>query len=167
MRLFRTIATAVPRPVALALLVLGSTAALAEPVEDVPAPDGVRPGGTLTRTAEAPTIPEQRSSMRRPTRNYPEQPPMIPHNIRDYQVDKNFNHCLSCHSRSATEVSGAPMVSITHFVDRDGQTLAAVSPRRYFCVQCHVPQHDVDPVKVSTFKGIDQVLEDIITRGEQ
>lgn len=137
-----------------------------EPPQEVPAPDGVRQGGTLSQTAEAPPLANVRSSMRRPTRNYPEQPPMIPHNIRGYQVDTNFNQCLSCHSRSATEVSGAPMVSITHFVDRDGQTLASVSPRRYFCVQCHVPQHDVDPVKVSTFKGIDQVLEDIIKRGE-
>lgn len=140
--------------------------ASAEPPQEVPAPDGVRKGGTLSQTAEAPPLANVRSSMRRPTRNYPEQPPMIPHTIRGYQVDTNFNQCLSCHSRSATEVSGAPMVSITHFVDRDGQTLASVSPRRYFCVQCHVPQHDIDPVKVSTFKGIDQVLEDIIKRGE-
>ncbi|MAN51331.1 MAG: cytochrome C [Marinimicrobium sp.] len=140
--------------------------ALGEPTQDVSAPDGVRKGGTLSKTFEAPPLANVRSSMRRPTRNYPEQPPMIPHTIRGYQVDTNFNQCLSCHSRSATEVSGAPMVSITHFVDRDGQTLASVSPRRYFCVQCHVPQHDVDPVKVSTFKGIDQVLEDIIKRGE-
>ncbi len=152
---------------ALALGALGvPTTGIAQSVEEVPAPDGVRPGGTLTESTEAPPISNFRSSMRRPTRNYPEQPPTIPHNIRGYQVDTNFNQCLSCHSRSATEVSGAPMVSITHFVDRDGQTLAAVSPRRYFCIQCHVPQHDIDPVKISTFKGIDQVLEDIIKRGE-
>ena len=29
--------------------------------------------------------------------------------------------------------SQAPMVSITHFMDRDGQFLASVSPRRFFC----------------------------------
>ena len=38
------------------------------------------------------------------------------------------------------------MVSITHFMDRDGQFLAAVSPRRYFCEQCHVVQLEVDPI---------------------
>jgi cytochrome c-type protein NapB len=32
------------------------------------------------------------------------------------------------------------MVSITHFMDRDGQFLASVSPRRFFCTECHVPQ---------------------------
>jgi nitrate reductase cytochrome c-type subunit len=32
------------------------------------------------------------------------------------------------------------MVSITHFMDRDGQFLASVSPRRFFektCIDCH------------------------------
>lgn len=157
--------TLVLRTAIVALLAL-PLIALTDPPMDASAPDGVRPGGTLTENAEAPPIANDRSSMRRPTRNYPEQPPMIPHRIRGYQMDTNFNQCLTCHSRSATEVSGAPMVSITHFVDRDGQTLASVSPRRYFCVQCHVPQHDIDPIKVSTFKGIDQVLEEIIKRGD-
>ncbi len=167
MRLFAASTARATAFATLALIVLGApTIGSTQSIQEVPAPDGVRPGGTLTESAQAPQIPNQRSSMRRPTRNYPEQPPTIPHNIRDYQVDRNFNQCLSCHSRSATEVSGAPMVSITHFVDRDGQTLAAVSPRRYFCVQCHVPQHDTEPVKISTFKGIDQVLEEIIKRGE-
>ena len=46
--------------------------------------------------------------------------------------------------------SQAPMVSITHFMDRDGQFLASVSPRRYFCTQCHVPQHDVKPPVATT-----------------
>lgn len=129
------------------------------PPEDAPAPDGVRPGGTLTQHFEAPPIPGHKTGQPRPTRNFPDQPPTIPHAIRGYQVDRNFNQCLSCHSRSATEVSGAPMVSVTHFVDREGQTLAAVSPRRYFCTQCHVPQHDIEPIKASTFQSIDQVLE--------
>jgi len=145
---------------------LATYLALAEGVQDDPAPDGIRPGGTLTQNAQAPEIPRERTSQRRPTRNYPEQPPMIPHSIRGYQVDKNVNQCLACHSRSTTERSGAPMVSITHFVDRDGQTLAAVSPRRYFCVKCHVPQHDVEPVKNSAFRSIDQVLHDVIQRGD-
>lgn len=154
------------KSIVLLLLCLPFAAWADSEVEDVSAPDGVRPGGTLTQSAEAPPIPDQRTAKRRPTRNYPDQPPTIPHAVHGYQVDKNFNQCLTCHSRSATEISGAPMVSITHFVDRDGQTLAAVSPRRYFCVQCHVPQHDVDPVRANTFKSIDQVLKDLIERGE-
>jgi len=65
-------------------------------------------------------------------RNYPEQPPVIPHTIEAYQLDSNVNQCLSCHARARTGESQAPMVSITHFMDRDGQFLASVSPRRYF-----------------------------------
>lgn len=81
-------------------------------------------------------------------RNYPMQPPTIPHKIDQYQVDLNANQCLACHARSRTSESQAPMISVTHFMDRDGNFLADVSPRRYFCNQCHVPQMDVDgPVK--------------------
>jgi cytochrome c-type protein NapB len=126
---------------------------------DAPAPDGIRPGGTLSQELPAPKIPRQRISAAPANRNYPEQPPMIPHNIRGYQIDKNFNMCLSCHSRSASPQTGATMVSITHYYDRDGQALAAVSPRRYFCLQCHLPQHDVKPTRANNFQSIDSMLQ--------
>jgi cytochrome c-type protein NapB len=126
---------------------------------DAPAPDGIRPGGTLSQELPAPKIAKQRISAVPGNRNYPEQPPMIPHNIRGYQIDKNFNMCLACHSRSASPQTGAPMVSITHFYDRDGQALAAVSPRRYFCIQCHLPQEDVQPARSNNFKSIDAMLQ--------
>ena len=44
---------------------------------------------------------------------------------------------------AATAVGGAspaPMASVANFMDRDGNFPAAVSPRRYFCDQCHVAQ---------------------------
>lgn len=126
---------------------------------DAPAPDGIRPGGTLSQELPAPKIPRDKVTAEPGSRNYPEQPPMIPHNIRGYQIDKNFNMCLSCHSRSASPQTGAPMVSITHFYDRDGQALAAVSPRRYFCTQCHLPQADVKPARSNSFKSIDALLQ--------
>ena len=91
-------------------------------------------------------------------RNYPEQPPTIPHSIRDYQVDLNVNKCLACHARRRTGESEAPMVSITHFMDRDGQFLATVSPRRYFCNQCHVVENRVKPLVGNDFMDIDTVL---------
>ncbi len=97
-------------------------------------------------------------SDKKQVRNYPEQPPMIPHKIDGYIVDKNSNKCLSCHARSRTGESGAPMVSITHFMDRDAQFRASVSPRRYFCNQCHVPQRQVDPMIENTFVDIDVLL---------
>lgn len=94
----------------------------------------------------------------RRTRNYPEQPPTIPHKIEGYQVDLNSNKCLSCHSRVATGQSQAPMVSITHFMDRDGQFLASISSRRYFCNQCHVVQTEAQPLIANDFIDIDTLL---------
>ena len=102
--------------------------------------------------------PEQNSSIREP-RNYPEQPPVIPHSTEGYEVSVHANKCLSCHARSRIGESQAPMVSITHFADRDGQFLASVSPRRYFCTQCHVPQHNVRPPVQNDFVDIDTVLK--------
>lgn len=131
---------------------------------DAPAPHGIRPGGTLNQELPAPKIAREKISAEPSHRNYPEQPSTIPHNIRNYQIDKNFNMCLSCHSRSASPQTGAPMVSVTHFYDRDGQVLAAVSPRRYFCLQCHVPQADVKPARGNNFQSIDAMLQD--TGGE-
>jgi cytochrome c-type protein NapB len=93
----------------------------------------------------------------RKMRAFPEQPPVIPHSIDGYQVTINSNRCLSCHKREFTEGSGAPMVSITHYMDRDGQMLADVSPRRYNCTQCHVPQADVTPPVPNTFKDVSEV----------
>lgn len=92
-------------------------------------------------------------------RSYPMQPPTIPHKIDNYQVDLRANKCLSCHSRKRTEESQAPMVSVTHFMDRDGNFLADVSPRRYFCKQCHVPQTNAVPPVGSDFIDVDDLLK--------
>ena len=44
------------------------------------------------------------------------------------------NACPAMRARAPAK-SQAPMVSITHFMDRDGQFLASVSPRRFFCTR--------------------------------
>lgn len=90
----------------------------------------------------------------RQMRAYPEQPPVIPHSIEGYQLSVNTNRCLSCHKREFVQGSGAPMISVTHFMTRDGQMLADVSPRRYFCTACHVPQADMAPLVPNTFKDM-------------
>jgi cytochrome c-type protein NapB len=99
-----------------------------------------------------------RNTAEKEVRNYPEQPPVIPHTIDGYQIDINGNKCLSCHARARTGESQAPMVSITHFMDRDGQFLASVSPRRFFCTSCHVPQHLVKPPITNDFVDIDTLF---------
>jgi cytochrome c-type protein NapB len=59
------------------------------------------------------------------------------------------------------------MISITHFSDRDGQFLASISPRRYFCTQCHVPQHNVQAPVENDFVDIDTLLTRTAPRGRR
>lgn len=85
-------------------------------------------------------------------RDFVQQPPLIPHTIANYQITKNFNKCMDCHAWQKTKVSGATKVSVTHFKTRDGQELDNISPRRYFCTQCHIPQTDAKPLVENTFQ---------------
>ena len=85
-------------------------------------------------------------------RNYPQQPPIIPHNIKGYQITKNVNMCMACHAKTAAPTTGATPVGKSHYLDRDGKDSPNISTRRYFCLQCHIPQFDADPLVSNTFK---------------
>ena len=114
-------------------------------------------GSEINQEPVAPKMPKQSKTELREVRNYPEQPPMIPHSIRNYNIDLNSNKCLNCHSRTAVGRSQAPMVSVTHFMNRDGQVLSSVTSRRYFCNQCHVMQLELEPLVGNTFIDADSV----------
>jgi cytochrome c-type protein NapB len=120
---------------------------------------GLRGPTPLTESTTPPPLPREVNDDRRQIRNWPEQPPVIPHAITGYQITLNANKCLSCHGRQFTGQSQAPMISVTHFQDRDGQVLASVSPRRYFCTQCHIPQMEVEPIVENRFEDIDSILD--------
>jgi len=151
----------------LAAIVLSATPAPAQdPGADDPAPaekayhsiDALRRGAPLdTEPVSAPMARVENTDLRR-KRGWPEQPPTIPHAIDGYQVDRFSNRCLLCHSREGTEIFQAPMVSVTHFMDRDGQVLAQISARRYFCTQCHVVQTDARTLVGNDFVDVDTVL---------
>ena len=134
------------------IILLGSTSVVAQ--ENL----ATLRDGAIDREAEPPAIArvENRDLKRR--RAYPMQPPTIPHKIDGYQVDLKVNKCLSCHSRRQSQDSQAPMISVTHYQDRDGNFLADVSPRRYFCQQCHVTQTEVAPLLDNQFVDIDELL---------
>ena len=119
---------------------------------------GLRGPTPIDQETTPPPIPNEVNDDKRQARNYPEQPPVIPHQTRDYQITLNANKCLTCHSRQFTAQSQAPMISITHFMDRDGQILASVTPRRYFCTACHVSQSDAPPLVENTFRDIDTII---------
>jgi nitrate reductase (cytochrome), electron transfer subunit len=119
---------------------------------------GLRGPTPLNDEGPAPPMTPMRNTAEKEVRNYPEQPPVIPHSIDGYQIDLRSNKCLSCHARARIAESQAPMVSITHFMDRDGQFLASISPRRFFCTECHVPQNMTNPPVSNDFVDIDTML---------
>ncbi|TLU66952.1 nitrate reductase cytochrome c-type subunit [Thalassotalea litorea] len=105
-------------------------------------------------------IPKATNDDIKQARNYPMQPPLIPHSVRGYEVNLNVNKCMSCHARSRTNDSQAPMVSVTHYMDRDGNFLAEISARRYFCNQCHVPQLSTEPKVANDFVDMHTIMSD-------
>ena len=87
-------------------------------------------------------------------RDFVQQPPLIPHTVRGYTITGEFNRCMECHAWSRTQETGATKVSQSHFKDRDGRELSNISPRRYFCLQCHVSQTEAPPLVKNTFKPL-------------
>ena len=88
-------------------------------------------------------------------RDFVQQPPLIPHDTKGYQINLKFNKCLTCHSWANYEQSGATKISQTHFTNREGIEIANVSAARYFCTQCHVPQRDVRPLVENEFEPVE------------
>jgi cytochrome c-type protein NapB len=129
------------------------------------APEGLRNGlrgsTPLDKEAAPPVMPKMTNDDIRKGRAFAMQPPVIPHQIEDYQVDRNYNKCMTCHGRDRVADSQAPMVSVTHFVDREGNFRAEISPRRYFCTQCHVPQMEV---KVPVVNGFEDAVKAAVPR---
>lgn len=110
---------------------------------------------------ETPAPPMQREVTNdvKVRRNYPDQPPLIPHSIEGYEISLNANKCMSCHARKFTEQSQAPMISVTHYQDRAGNTLGGLSARRYNCTACHVPQTTANPLVENRFTDMDALIE--------
>ncbi|MEG0052574.1 MAG: nitrate reductase cytochrome c-type subunit [Comamonas sp.] len=138
-------------------LMLCMGTALAQPVART-FTDAARGATPIMETTKPPVLGNAINDDVRRTRNYAMQPPTIPHRVDGYQVDKNFNKCMDCHSRTKAEVSQAVPVSVTHYMDRDGHMLGQVSTRRYFCMQCHVSQDAVRPLVNNTFQDVDALI---------
>ena len=130
-----------------AQLVPGAVAADQAPVKL----QGLR-GGTPLNKDNPPTASHQERDHTPTARDYVQQPPLIPHTTAGYQITRNFNKCMDCHGWARAVTLGATKVGVTHFRNREGQELDNVSPRRYFCTQCHVPQTDARPLVENTFQ---------------
>ena len=131
-----------------AVMALGLLAAGAIHAQEAkPLPGDVPPN----QTNAAPPVFDVKEAGR-VERNYRQQPPVIPHRIDKYEIDVKVNMCLRCHDWPNNVQENAPMVSATHYIDRDGNKLDKVSFQRWFCVQCHVPQANAQPLVENTFK---------------
>jgi cytochrome c-type protein NapB len=119
-----------------------------DPLRPVPVPEETRP---------APMVQTENDDKKR-VRSYAMQPPTIPHKTDNYQVDRFANRCMMCHARTRAPETQATPISITHYMDRDGNFLADVSPRRYFCEQCHVVQMETDPAVENRFRDVESMI---------
>ena len=111
------------------------------------------PGHSALRNApiniepSAPTLPKTLAVEGGHQRTFTQQPPLIPHSIRGYQQTKDANTCLMCHNKESANQWGAKPA---HYQTVDGQQV--LDNRRYFCLQCHVPQAESEPLLENNFK---------------
>ena len=132
--------------------------ALALPVGAQDAHDPLRgPVAVPDEARPAPMVQTENDDKKR-VRSYAMQPPTIPHKTDNYQVDRFANRCMMCHARTRAPETQATPISITHYMDRDGNFLADVSPRRYFCEQCHVVQMETDPIVENRFRDVESMI---------
>jgi nitrate reductase (cytochrome), electron transfer subunit len=133
-----------------AVAALWSVAAYAAPFVDV-----LRGHVPLAEEPVPPAMANQENKDVRRNRAFAMQPPTIPHKIEGYQLDRNANRCITCHARTRIEETSAIPIPATHYMDRDGTIRGDISPRRYFCTQCHVPQEDVKPAVENRFEDFE------------
>ena len=132
----------------LGLLTLIALPAAAAPVQSLRGTTGVLELG------EAPPPERQAITAKPKLRDYPQQPPLIPHNVQGLLIQTRVNMCLACHARQTEKRSNSAKIPDSHFLDRVGtKTEDTVAPRRWFCTQCHVPQIDAPPLVANTYRA--------------
>jgi cytochrome c-type protein NapB len=143
---------------------LAQTALVGSPRGTAALTDGMRGPTAIADEPKPPPLVNPENKDVRRERVYSMQPPTIPHKIDNYQVDKNVNMCLGCHARGRAPLTQAVAVSVSHYMDRDGNFLAEISPRRYFCEQCHVAQIDAKPLVENRFEDVDEIVRRAIAK---
>ena len=119
--------------------------------------ESLRGTNPMDEPAKAPQVMKWQNDREPITRDYVQQPPLIPHKTKGYKINIKFNKCLTCHSWANYKEAGATKISQTHFSDRENNVLANIAPRRYFCTQCHVPQVNAPPLVENTFNPLQTI----------
>jgi cytochrome c-type protein NapB len=137
--------------VALVWLAIALMAATGVRAEDV---RSLRGAAAIDQTGAA-AAPAALNAEGRYNRAYRQQPPLIPHETADYEINLADNQCLMCHDWPGNADAGAPKVSETHYLDRNGVAQNKVAGVRWFCTQCHVPQVNAPALVENTFVPAD------------
>ena len=137
-------------------LALGSMSLQAMAQEDVVS---LRGHHSLEENSDTPNPKQWQPDQPPINRDYVQQPPLIPHSVEGYKINLKSNKCLTCHSWANYKEAGATKISQTHFADRDRHVLANVAARRYFCLQCHVPQKNTRPLVENTFEPVQAIQQ--------
>jgi cytochrome c-type protein NapB len=124
--------------------------AQADPGDGVQSMRGANPINQASSTQDHPALKTDRTPV---SRNFEQQPPLIPHPTKAYKINQEQNKCLSCHGLDKYEEKEATRISHSHYKDRDGAELAHVSGARYFCTMCHVEQFDVSPLVENDYEA--------------
>jgi len=84
-------------------------------------------------------------------RAFENSPPLIPHDLTGMlPLAETNNACLNCHMPETARGIGATPMPGSHFYDMDtGKDLGGkLDGKRYFCLECHVPQVNLpEPIK--------------------
>jgi len=89
-------------------------------------------------------------------RAFENSPPLIPHDLTGMlPLEETNNSCLNCHMPEHAGAIGATAMPMSHFFDIDtGNDLKGkLDGKRYFCMQCHVPQVNIPEAIKNTFKA--------------
>lgn len=89
-------------------------------------------------------------------RAFENSPPLIPHDLTGMlPVEETNNACLNCHMPEHAGAIDATPMPRSHFFDIDtGMDLKGqLDGKRYFCMQCHVPQVNIPEAIKNTFKA--------------
>ena len=107
-------------------------------------PEVYREAGLATGQPGMNTYPADQAGETSPLeRAYTIAPPVIPHDVSDFEVSRSSNDCLGCHLGGIEIREGhvATRMPDSHWVnDYTGEEEGEVVGIRYQCLQCHVPQ---------------------------
>ena len=133
-----------------AMAIAAGLMTIAPPPASAEVVQSLRGGVSIDEPNDPPKIMRQDTSGRF-SKAYRQQPPLIPHQITRYQINKKVNQCMRCHDWPGNVEANAPKISETHYRNREGAALDQLARTRWSCTQCHVPQVNAPALVGNTF----------------